>query len=82
MDQIILKKLENMLGSNKYHDYYNETLKKIGKEKVHTMEDVFLFSEEMIKQGGIMSVVGRSIKITARLNGVHEILTNQTNSLK
>lgn len=82
MEKIILKKLEIMLGPNKYIDYFNETLNKIGREKIDSMDDVFLFSEEMIRQGGVMSVVGRSIKITARLNGVHEILANQTNTRK
>ena len=64
-----LQKLVNLLGQEKAELVVRETLAKIGLTELLTPDDCCLFADELIRQGGVLEVVGRAMRIQAYLHG-------------
>jgi hypothetical protein len=64
-----LKKLVNLMGEERGRTFYRETLDQLGMQELTTPDDSARFGEELISRGGVLSSIGRSIKIHAILHG-------------
>jgi hypothetical protein len=65
-------KLLRMLGPERGNAVVQETMKQLGLEAVKTPNECLRFGEALIKRGGLLEALGRSIKIQALLNGANE----------
>jgi hypothetical protein len=64
-----LQKLVNLMGQERGHRFYLETLDCLGMSEIATPNDSARFGEELISRGGVLASIGRSIKIQAILQG-------------
>lgn len=67
-----LKKIVHVMGEDRARDVIDETLRRIGLPALVTPDDRYRFAVELMKKGGVLEAVGRSIKIQAILLGAHE----------
>lgn len=58
-----------MMGEERGRIFYRDTLDKLGMTELATPDDNARFGEELISHGGVLSSIGRSIKIHAILHG-------------
>jgi hypothetical protein len=72
MSDQALRKLENVLGAERAKTVTRDTLREIGLETLRTPNDRLRFGEALVHKGGLLEVVGRSIKIQAILHGAKE----------
>lgn len=68
-DNAALVKLRNVLGPTKAEALVAEVLAEIGIQQLDTADDQFRFGEALVKRGGLLEAVGRSIKVRALLHG-------------
>jgi hypothetical protein len=66
-----LQKLVNLMGQERGHRFYLETLDNLGMAELATPDDSARFGNELIARGGVLASIGRSIKIQAILQGAH-----------
>jgi hypothetical protein len=64
-----LQKLVNLMGQERGHRFYTETLDNLGMSELATPDDSARFGNELISRGGVLASIGRSIKIQAILQG-------------
>jgi hypothetical protein len=65
----VLQKIVNVMGLDRGAQLYRETLAAIGLHDLVSPDDNARFGEELISRGGMLSSIGRSIKIQAILQG-------------
>ena len=49
-----------------------ETLRELGISAIHTADDRMRFGGALIKRGGLLEAIGRSIRVQAILHGARE----------
>lgn len=69
---LALSKIERVVGEDRARDLVEETLRRIGRKALVTPDDYYRFAVELMKKGGALEAVGRSIKIQAILLGARE----------
>jgi hypothetical protein len=67
-----LRKLVHMMGAARAETVIAETLGKIGRPALETAQDRYRFGVELMRHGGVLGAIGRSIKIQALLLGAEE----------
>ncbi|UJR86053.1 hypothetical protein [Sandaracinus amylolyticus] len=67
-----LKKLVNVMGEARASVLIEETLRRIGRASLDSPEARYRFGVELMKHGGVLESIGRSIKIQAILLGAKE----------
>lgn len=64
-----LTKIINVMGSDRGRQFYADKLAKLGLDDLRDPNDTARFGAELIKDGGVLASVGRSLKIQAILHG-------------
>jgi hypothetical protein len=64
-----LQKLVNLMGQERGHRFYFETLDSLGMTELASPDDSARFGNALISRGGVLASIGRSIKIQAILQG-------------
>lgn len=67
-----LCKLERIMGADRAQAIIRETLGRIGRTALETPDDRYQFGVELMRAGGVLEAIGRSIKIQAILLGATE----------
>lgn len=65
----VLVKLKNVLGADKADALVDEVLAEMGLVTLGTADDRYAFGEALVKRGGLLEAIGRSIKVKALLHG-------------
>ena len=63
--------LESMLGQEKAQTLVRECLKDANLEDVKTAQDLLNFAMHLARRGGIVEIIGRSLKVQALIRGAH-----------
>jgi hypothetical protein len=66
------QKLVNVLGPEEAEIVVRETLRRIGLAELLTPDDCYRFAVELVKQGGMLAIVGHAIRTQAFLHGARE----------
>jgi hypothetical protein len=64
-----IQKVINVLGRERGQQLIEETLREIGLRSIDTPNERVRFGNVLIKRGGVLESLGRSIKIQAILHG-------------
>jgi hypothetical protein len=72
MSNPALQKIFNTFGAQRGRALVDETLASLGITELRTPDDRLRFGNALIKRGGLLESVGRSIKIQAILHGAAE----------
>jgi hypothetical protein len=67
-----LQKLVNVMGRERADAVIADTLRQLSLRELRTADDCLLFGDALIRRGGLLSAIGRAIKIQAILNGAVE----------
>jgi hypothetical protein len=66
------RKLVHMLGPTRAEALIDDTLHEIGRTDLEDPQDRLLFGHALLRHGGVIEAIGRSIKIQAILEGADE----------
>lgn len=66
------ERLSKALGAKRAAEVMRETLGRIGGRPIDTPQDMLEFAELLVKSGGLVQAVGRSLKVQALLRGAVE----------
>jgi len=72
IEDVILQKLSNVLGSDAAPKFIHATCRELGLSGLRGPQDRMTFACALIARGGLMEAVGRAIKIQALLHGARE----------
>lgn len=67
-----MQKLVNVMGTARAGELTEQVLRQIGLQELRTPDDRLRFGQALIKRGGLLESVGRSIKMQAILHGARE----------
>ncbi len=65
----VLVKLKNVLGAAKADALIDDILAEMGLAELSSADDRYHFGEALVKRGGLLEAIGRSIKVRALLHG-------------
>lgn len=68
-DDPVLLKLSNVLGPDKASALVDEVLAELRLVRLSSADDRFHFGDALVKRGGLLEAIGRSIKVKALLHG-------------
>jgi hypothetical protein len=66
------ERMVKALGPRRAGEILRETLDRFGERMLETPQDMLDFAELLIKSGGLVQAVGRSLKVQALLRGAVE----------
>lgn len=69
LTEIVVSKLEKMLGEAKAAKLIDELFSKLGKQKVQTPDELKRVAADLIGRGGLTKLIGQSIMTEALLRG-------------
>ena len=69
---VALGKLARILGQERARALTDETLERIGLPELRSPNDLRTFAAELMKRGGFIEAVGRSLHVHAVLRGASE----------
>lgn len=64
-----LSRLSKALGRERGTRCAEQTLASLGLRELRGQQDLLLFANELIRQGGVVEAVGRALKVSAILRG-------------
>lgn len=67
-----LVKLFNVLGPARARSLVTEVLAEIGRPGLHEPDDRLAFGEALVRRGGLLEAIGRSIRVQACLMGARD----------
>jgi hypothetical protein len=68
----VLERLVKALGERRAAEVFGEALDRFGDGNIETPQDMLDFAEILIRSGGLVQAVGRSLKVQALLRGAEE----------
>jgi hypothetical protein len=74
MPDSVFQKLQNVLGPERARKFHTDTLAELGLEELRSANDRLRFGHALLRHGGVMEAIGRSIKIQALLQGASRTL--------
>jgi hypothetical protein len=69
---VVYERLAKALGDRRAGEVYCEAYERFGERLVDTPQDMLEFAELLIRSGGLVQAVGRSLKVQALLRGAVE----------
>ncbi len=68
----VLERLVKALGEKRAAEVFRDAFDRFGEGNVETPQDMFDFAQLLMKSGGLVQAVGRSLKVQALLLGAVE----------
>jgi hypothetical protein len=72
LSSMIHERLVKAMGDRRAGEVFRETFDRFGDNDIETPQDLLDFSELLIRSGGLIQAVGRSLKVQALLRGAME----------
>jgi hypothetical protein len=72
MSVLVRGRLSKALGPGRAQEIMLETTERMGGRDLESPQDLLTFAELLIKAGGLVQAVGRSLKVQALLHGAVE----------
>jgi hypothetical protein len=69
LEQLALDKLTRVLGAPEGRRLFHKTLAKSGLTAIRTADDLYLFGDQLSRESGFASAVGRLLTVAAVLRG-------------
>jgi hypothetical protein len=69
MTQLVSDKLRKVLGETKGDDLVRQLLVKLGRDQLRSPDDLKQMATELMDQGGVTQMIGRSLFVEAVLRG-------------